>query len=580
MRRLRRWLRMKPGSNSSLRTRVAFTLALALALPVALGIGQGYYNYRDQRAAAERNLEQTARLVTAKYQSLMANAHKVLTTLVAQPDVRNLSMPACGVALRNALALLPEYELALAIETNGTIRCGSREVDRRIVVRDWPWFQTALQGAEFTVADFEPNPVIEQRTLVAAIPVQNAAGRRTGVLALFINLDSLGSLSEQSDSATKTYLTILDPKGNELPLEEAAPVIPVGIRRILVAEGARQEIAVHRNVNRQGRETMFVVAALPFTDLFAVLAQPSQSIFAWLGVKLGADLVPPLLIWLVAIGTAGLAMHRLVLRWMLQLRHLVMRSLYGGGEHVGQDLTDSARAFKEAPQEVKELADSFITMMRTIDARNVQLKDAVAHRDMLIKEIHHRVKNNLQIISSLVNLQSRSLQDDTARETLLGLRSRVNALALIHQSLYETQEQQVVELQGFIGALCNQLEELVGERQIYILSEVPRYVVTAETAVTLAMLVTEIVTNATKHAFKTQKSGRVLVELLADSDPGPATLVISDNGSGGFAMDNSSSGGHGLGRELIKGYVRQLHGELTVEQRNGTRVSIAFNNLQ
>lgn len=575
---MQRSLHMKPGGGSSLRTRLAFTLALALALPVALGIGQGYYNYRDQRAAAERNLVQTARLVTAEYQSLMANAHKVLTTLVAQPDVSNLAMPACGTALRNALALLPEYDLALAIDGSGTIRCGSRDVDRRIVVRDWPWFQRVMQGAGFIAADFEPNAVIDRRALVAAIPVQNASGRRTGALALFINLDMLGTLSEHRDSATPTYLTILDPNGNELPLTEAAPLIPPDIRRTLVTEGRRQEIMVHRNVNRQGRETMFVVSALPFTDLFAVLAQPSQSIFAWLGVKLAADVVPPLLIWLVAIGTAGLAMHRLVLRWMLQLRRLVMQSLYG------QNVDHGALRFEEAPQEVKELADSFVTMMQTIDARNAQLKDAVAHRDMLIKEIHHRVKNNLQIISSLLNLQSRSLRDDAARETFLGLQGRVNALALIHRSLYETQEQEVVELQGFIGALCHQMEELVGGRQIYILSDVPRYVVTAETAVTLAMLVTEVVTNATKHAFKDRKNGRVLVELIEGTDSAPTKLIVSDNGSGGFSMENASdaapAAGQGLGRELIKGYVRQLHGEMTVEQRNGTRVVIAFQQLR
>jgi two-component sensor histidine kinase len=564
---------MKPDSSSSLRTRLAFTLALALALPVALGIAQGYYNYRDQRKATEQTLVQTARLVTAEYKSLMANAHKVLTTLAAQPDVRNLSMPACGVALRNALSLLPEYDLALAIDTNGTIRCGSQDVDRRIVVKDWPWFQTALEGADFTVADFEPNEVIEQRTLVAAIPVHNAAQRLTGVLAVFINLANLGRLSDRQDAA-RTSLTILDARGHDLPLEQTAPVIPPEIREVLLALGERQEIAVHRNVDRQGRETLFVIAALPFTDLFAVLAQPSQSIFGWLGVRLAADLVPPLLIWLVAIGTAGIAMHRLVIRWMLQLRHLVIRSLYG------HDVDHAAVSFDEAPQEVRELADSFIRMMQTIDARNAQLKDAVAHRDVLIKEIHHRVKNNLQIISSLLNLQSRSLHDDAAREALLGLQSRVNALALIHQSLYETQEQQVVELQGFLGALCHQLEELVGGSQIYIIAEVPRYLVFAETAVTLAMLVTEIVTNATKHAFKGQKSGRVLVELLAEGETGVATLVVSDNGSGGFSMESATAGVQGLGRELIKGYVRQLHGEMTVEQHNGTRVSIAFDKLR
>jgi two-component sensor histidine kinase len=562
---------MRRGRSSSLRTRLAFTLALALALPAAIGLLQGYDNYREQRASTERSLAQSARLIVAEYQSLIANARKVLTTLAAQPDVRNLSMPACRVALGSALALLPEYDLALAVDPNGSIRCGSHDVDRRITVGDWPWFQSVMQGDEFVVSDFEANAVLQERSLVAAIPVHNAARRLTGVLALFINLKTLRRLSERREPMSGAHLTIFDTQGNELPLAEAAPVIPPETRAAFLSAAADQEIAVHRNVDRQGRETMFAVAALPFTGLLAVLIQPSSSLFGWLSVKLAADLTPPLLIWLVAVATAGIAIHRMVIRWVLQLRQMVLRFLYGGH-------ADATVHFEEAPQEMKDLAESFIKMMQTIEARNDQLNDAIAHRDMLIKEIHHRVKNNLQIISSLLNLQSRSARDEAARESLLGLQTRVNALALIHQSLYETQEQQVVELEGFIGALCNQLESLVSGRQIYIVSAVPKYFVSAETAVTLAMLITETVTNATKHAFNHQKSGRVIVE-LQPGGTGSATLTISDNGIGGFSLD-ASVARPGLGLELIKGYVRQLRGEMSVIQRGGTQVKIQFENLR
>ncbi len=563
--------RLRNRKSSSLRTRLAFTLALALALPAALGIVQGYYNYREQRASAEQNLAHTARLVVVQYQSLLANARKVLTTLTAQPDVRNLSMPACRVALRNALSLLPEYDLALAVDINGSIRCGSDDVDRRIVVKEWPWYRQAVDGSEFTVADFASDEILPRRTLVAAIPVYNAARRMTGVLALFINLETLSLLSDRADSTSDSAYLILDAQGNEMPFEEATPVVPPDVRSTLLAKAAGQEIAVHRHIARQGRETVFAIAALPLTGLYAVLAQPSQSLFGWFGVRLAADLASPLLIWLLAVAIAGIAIHRLVIRWLLQLRQMVVQFLYGRE-------MDHEMRFEEAPHELKELAESFIKMMQTIEARNAQLNDAIAHRDMLIKEIHHRVKNNLQIISSLLNLQSRGLRDDVARDALLGLQSRVNALALIHQSLYETQEQQRVELQGFLGALCHQLEELVSGRQIYVISEVPRHFVAAETAVTLAMLVTEIVSNATKHAFKSQKSGRVLVELKLGED-GEATLAVSDNGIGGFALDDLDPARQGLGRELILGYVRQLHGEMTVAQRNGTHVKIRFTRL-
>ena len=151
----------------------------------------------------------------------------------------------------------------------------------------------------------------------------------------------------------------------------------------------------------------------------------------------------------------------------------------------------------------------------------------------------------------------------------------------MHKSLYETNELQLVELDGFIENLCTQLQELaaIDHRQISVTTEVSPLAINSETAITLAMLIAEAVTNAIKHAFGGRPSGRVVVRLETTNGSG-TTLTIADNGVGGFAARVSNGDVGGLGGELMQGYVRQLGGKMQVIETNGTTISIDFPNLQ
>ena len=199
---------------------------------------------------------------------------------------------------------------------------------------------------------------------------------------------------------------------------------------------------------------------------------------------------------------------------------------------------------------------------------------------MLIKEIHHRVKNNLQIVASLLNLQARRLRDPGGRSAILGMRVRINALALVHRSLYEANDLEHVELGEFLKALAEPLRELLNadERQIELTMNAPVVTVDADTAVTLALFITEVVTNSYKHAFAEHTDGRVDVSVQLEGEG--TVLTISDNGSGQASTHRDQQEGAGLGWALIEGFARQLGGKLEVHDGDGTTVVLHIAKLR
>ena len=114
---------------------------------------------------------------------------------------------------------------------------------------------------------------------------------------------------------------------------------------------------------------------------------------------------------------------------------------------------------------------------------------------MLLKEIHHRVKNNLQIVASLLNLQARRVRDQQGREAIMAMRVRINALALVHRSLYEGDDLEHIELRGFLQALADPMRELmnVEAQPIDLAVDAPEVTVGADTAITLALFITEAI---------------------------------------------------------------------------------------
>ena len=217
--------------------------------------------------------------------------------------------------------------------------------------------------------------------------------------------------------------------------------------------------------------------------------------------------------------------------------------------------------------------------MAALAAREAELREALGVRDLLIQEVNHRVKNSLQLVTSVLNLEAGRSAGPEARARLAAAAGRVRAIAAVHASLYRSGDVRRVEAAEQLRELCAQLAEQAGadERGVAIELRAEPLHVPTETAVTLSLLVNELVTNALKHAFGEGEGGTVAVTLARLPD-GAVELAVADDGRGGArgGADEASSAS-GLGSRLVEAFARQLGGAPEVSRgAQGWRTRLRF----
>ncbi len=228
-----------------------------------------------------------------------------------------------------------------------------------------------------------------------------------------------------------------------------------------------------------------------------------------------------------------------------------------------------------APDEVKQLARSFAEATRRLHDKESELLRAQEQQTLLILEVHHRVKNNLQIVASLLNLQASRIRVPETRAEFQAARDRVRALATLHRHLYADGELHMINMRSFLAELCGQLFQAMGEtegQRIKLLIDAPELRISSDEGVPLALIVTEIVTNSVKYAFPGGRDGSISV-ILTIADTG-LELAISDDGVGIGAADAAGRERDGIGLRLIRGFCRQLGAAMEVQHGHGTRYLI------
>lgn len=210
---------------------------------------------------------------------------------------------------------------------------------------------------------------------------------------------------------------------------------------------------------------------------------------------------------------------------------------------------------------------------RLLKAQKNTIQEALEDRETLLKEIHHRVKNNLQVVSSLLSLQSRSITDPIALGAIKEGRNRVKAMALIHQNLYQEENLVGVDLPDYIQKLSDSLlhSYKVDDHAIQINHKIAPITIDADTLIPLALILNELISNALKYAFKGSAGGTIDIEIdqLADG----LKIVVKDTGTGlppGFQLEQAPS----LGFKLIRSFVAKMKAQLEVFSNEGTRISI------
>ncbi|MBD2197330.1 MULTISPECIES: histidine kinase dimerization/phosphoacceptor domain -containing protein [Calothrix] len=223
--------------------------------------------------------------------------------------------------------------------------------------------------------------------------------------------------------------------------------------------------------------------------------------------------------------------------------------------------------------------ESFIAGSNTdisahIQAEN-QLKISLKEKEILLKEIHHRVKNNLQIISSLLRLQTRYINDEQALEVFQDSHNRVRAMAIIHEILYQANDLTKIEVSDYIQSIVNNLLRSYGiNTKIHIQMNIQKIYLKIDTAIYCGLIINELVSNSIKYAFVNTQPGSICIELIETSQNN-YSLIVSDNGVG-LSKDVEIYKQESLGLQLVWSLVDQLEGKITLDNSSGAKFSITF----
>jgi len=211
-------------------------------------------------------------------------------------------------------------------------------------------------------------------------------------------------------------------------------------------------------------------------------------------------------------------------------------------------------------------------MLLKLKNKQRKLEQSLQEKKVLLKEIHHRVKNNMQIISSLLSLQRGCVEGDETINVLRDSQGRVRSMAMIHENLYQSPTLSNINFKNYIKELVKVILISYGCRDIEIMLEVENIRLDIDTAIPCGLIINELVTNSVKYAFP-QGKGVINIKLKSFQDE--LELIIADNGIG-LPLDFDYNKINTLGLQLVDSLVKQLNGQITIESNLGSEFKMKF----
>ncbi len=549
---------MKPrlwGPLTTIRVRLGAAIAIALLPVLLLGAGQAGLAFQKYAEEQRINLTLAAERSAATARARMEAAGVLLQTLT--PAAIGYQ---CSQGLNQVVQAFPGYDNLARFNAIGRIACATADVPADPDRRNSAWF-ARLRAGERRVVLRAPTSLSARPALLAAQRAVDSEGRFDGALVAVIDLEALSPNLDDPSLPSRTQVALVDQTGHFLSLAEAkafGPTPPDFVSRIR-AQGS----TIYSGKDGAGERRVFAGAPL-VGDVFVVLSAPSPGVFSWARLNPLSSLLLPLLAFFVAFLAVWVVAERVVVRWLHYLSRVA--ALYARGRFTVKPVRAEV-----APLEIRELAATLEAMAGAIVARDQSLRESLAQKDALMREIHHRVKNNLQVITSLLNLQQRALLDPAARSAMSDTRQRVNAIALIYRALYEGPDLKRVDLRQFLGDLIGQLVGEADSAAIRTDLEADDLVVDPNQLAPLALFAVEAITNAQKHALALS-GGSLHVRFTVRGDQ--AELSVADEGSG----RTPELGGEGVGRVLMNAFARQLRGkmDLSLNDEGGVTARLVF----
>ena len=559
----------------SLRSRLVAVVTLAL-LPV-LVLSAWYAVAEQRRTELQRvaGVTAAADLAVARHREFIESSRRLLVAMCADgavqssanPDATPADISRCEAYLGNVVQTFgDEYSQALVTDAKGVARCSSLPAAVGLGFADREVFRLTRDSRKFVIGAQSTSRLAPRTVIPAALPVlQN--GEFRGMCAVDISVRAFSGLVEPAAPADKIAVALVDRTGMAVGGNpEAARTLPAVARLAAAIVGGQMAF---RDYGEDGQlyefrlrplaDTMiFVVAAAPVVEGLAALLADWGG-FAFVVLALGAALIA---VWVGA--------DRWCVRPLSYIREFADRVARG------DDLELEAK--RAWGPELASVGEGVKAMAAAIASREAELRAGLEQRDHMLREIHHRVKNNLQMISSLLNLQAGEIRSPRIRRFFGDAQNRVLTLSILHRHLYERSSWALVDFQQFISDLVRQIS--VGRRgpdrpQPRYHIRAPIMAVGPDIAIPIGLIVTEAVSSALNRSFDSSTAPELRIE--ASDKAGMVELTIEDNcvGVGGSLGPDAPAG---FGITLIRGLAMQLGGEALITSREGggLRVAVTF----
>ncbi|MGL5836953.1 MAG: sensor histidine kinase [Sphingorhabdus sp.] len=550
-------------ASGTIRTKLLQVIFAAVIPLVAIAGWQAYLALDDARALVASRLTANAWAIAERERDPFIIAEHALMMLAKQPDIKNIGSR-CNMILADAMRSADGLVNFVRTDANGKVRCSVLPFNENMDVSGTDWWKIRQRHTQPYLSRPEMGMISDQPVMVMAHPLFSDRGTFDGIITASISIDTLKALLGHRNLKSESGLAfVTDPSGKMLIAMDGIELT----RPIKVGDAQPRPSSMTAD---DGSRWTYVSVPLFRKNLYLAYAEPAELTMRSALVRMWPSLLLPLFALLLTSIAVWFATQKLILHWLHRLRRLTARFANG-------DFRSELDDYKDAPAELAQFATDLHNMARNIDVQEQELRDALAAKTALTKEVNHRVKNNLQIVNSLLTLQADRITDPAARIALSQAKSRIAALGLIHRLLYENDngnEHGYVDMQSLLNGLCGQLRSAYRDHQgISLDCQSDAALLFADKALPVTLFTVEAVTNAFQHAFDPGGLGSINVTFSILEDEDSAEMRVSDNGRG-FVQEKIKGQ---MGIEFIKAFADQVDGTIDISSPpSGTILTLRF----
>lgn len=532
----------------SLTHRIVFLIVLALLPLTALQLVTMHELRLARIKQAEGGAMSRAMTIAQQQSAVIESAFSVIHVIAALPAIINAEddPQRCATTLKAVVAEAAGYNSAAVTDAQGRVICATDSpAGVAVDFSDRLWFQELKGGATQRMVGEQVMSRLNGQRIIPLSVSRPSTGAFIGAISIGLDATYFQSLLNSLAQGPDVTAGLADRHGKiiaNLPYTEK--YIGDSIFELIPVLKTAQQPGMQRLRGRSGREWLIAYypqSAPPLQGLYLTVAFNLSALTAPIDTARNTNVLAAISLLVVALLTTAFGARYFIVRPIEKLRLIARR----WQEH------DFSK-----PMCVSDPSSELAPLVASLNEMAGELAHSLEQKDLLLREINHRVMNSMQIISSLLVMQSRRLGNHGAKAPLMSAVERINALGTVHRRLHLSASIDTIDLGAFVRDLVVDVGRALGSENTEMVSTVAlSMLVTVDDAVCVGLILNEILTNAIKHAKASDERNRVLVTLRLDED---AVAMLSVEDHGGGSVQKASSDTASLGMVVIQSLARQL----------------------